>query len=56
MRHSQLTMYGIPYGFTAMARSTGWPLAIAAKLVLNGKDFNDNMMMWLDTKFLNCSY
>ena len=30
-----------------MARSTGWPLAMAAKLVLDGKDFS------LSVKFLS---
>ena len=38
-RHIDLTMYGDPHGFTAMARTVGWPTAIAAKMILNG--------MWL---------
>ena len=31
-----LTDYGDPEGFTAMAKGVGFPVAIAAKLVLEG--------------------
>ena len=37
MRHIDLTMYGDPHGFTAMARTVGWPTAIASKMILNGE-------------------
>ena len=37
MRHIDLTMYGEPRGFTAMARTVGWPTAIASKMILSGE-------------------
>ena len=37
MRHIDLTLYGEVNGFTAMARTVGWPTAIAAKMILRGK-------------------
>ena len=36
-RHIDLTMYGEPGGFTAMARTVGWPTAIASKMILDGE-------------------
>ena len=36
-RHIDLTLYGEVNGFTAMARTVGWPTAIAAKMILRGK-------------------
>ena len=39
-RHIDLTLYGEANRFTAMARTVGWPTAIAAKMILNGKSHN----------------
>ena len=36
-RHINLTMYGTPNEFTAMAQAVGKPAAIVAKMILNGK-------------------
>lgn len=39
-RHINLTMYGtfgVAGKFTAMAQTVGWPTAMAAKLILNGR-------------------
>ena len=36
-RHIDLTHYGVPYGFSAMAQCVGKPAAIAAKMVLSGE-------------------
>lgn len=35
-RHIDLSMYGAPHGFSAMAQTVGKPAAIAVKLILNG--------------------
>lgn len=37
MRHIDLTMYGTPNGFTAMAKTVGKPTAIAVKMILSSE-------------------
>ena len=39
-RHIDLSMYGAPHGFTAMAQTVGKPAAIASKMILTGKFHN----------------
>lgn len=36
-RHIDLTLYGSPHGFTAMAQTVGRPTAIAASMILSGE-------------------
>ncbi|CAI5665917.1 unnamed protein product [Oreochromis niloticus] len=36
-KHISLVVYGDPTGFSAMAKTVGYPLAIAARMVLNGE-------------------
>ena len=36
-RHINMTLYGTPHGFTAMAQTVGKPTAIAAKMILSGE-------------------
>lgn len=35
-KHISLVVYGEPDGFSAMAKTVGYPAAIAAHMVLNG--------------------
>ena len=42
-----ITDYGDPKGFTAMARGVGFPVAIAAKLVLEGNSANTHTSYYL---------
>lgn len=37
MEEVSLTIYGEPYGFSAMAKSVGYPTAIAARMLLDGE-------------------
>lgn len=37
MRHVNLVAYGDPNGYSAMAKTVGYPCAIAAKMILEGK-------------------
>ncbi|KAF4081396.1 hypothetical protein AMELA_G00160900 [Ameiurus melas] len=37
MKHISLVVYGDPYGFSAMAKTVGYPAAIAARMVLDGE-------------------
>lgn len=36
-KHISLVVYGDPAGFSAMAKSVGYPAAIAARMVLDGQ-------------------
>ena len=36
-KHISLVVYGTPNGFSAMAKTVGYPAAIAACMVLDGK-------------------
>lgn len=36
MKHITLVVYGDPKGFSAMAKTVGYPVAIAARMVLDG--------------------
>lgn len=36
MKHITLVVYGDPAGFSAMAKTVGYPVAIAARMVLDG--------------------
>lgn len=36
-KHVSLVVYGDPAGFSAMAKTVGYPAAIAARMVLNGE-------------------
>lgn len=36
-KHISLVVYGDPNGFSAMAKTVGYPAAIAARMVLNGE-------------------
>lgn len=36
-KHISLVVYGDPNGFSAMAKTVGYPAAIAARMVLDGK-------------------
>lgn len=36
-KHISLVVYGDPTGFSAMAKTVGYPAAIAARMVLDGK-------------------
>ncbi|KAI4874970.1 hypothetical protein NFI96_032979 [Prochilodus magdalenae] len=37
MKHMSLVVYGDPKGFSAMAKTVGYPAAIAARMLLNGE-------------------
>lgn len=37
MKHISLVVYGDPNGLSAMAKTVGYPAAIAARMVLDGK-------------------
>lgn len=39
MKHVSLVVYGDAQGFSAMAKTVGFPAAIAARMVLDGKMF-----------------
>ena len=45
-RHIDLSMYGAPHGFTAMAQTVGKPAAIASKMILNGVFHCKHMSTW----------
>lgn len=36
-KHVSLVVYGDPSGFSAMAKTVGYPAAIAARMILDGK-------------------
>lgn len=36
-KHISLVVYGDPNGFSAMAKTVGYPAAIAARMVLDGQ-------------------
>lgn len=36
-KHVSLVVYGDPCGFSAMAKTVGYPAAIAARMILDGK-------------------
>lgn len=36
-KHISLAVYGDPSGFSAMAKTVGYPAAIAARMVLDGQ-------------------
>lgn len=39
-KHLSLVVYADPSGFSAMAKTVGYPAAIAARMVLNGELIN----------------
>lgn len=41
-RGINLVVYGDPYGHSAMAKTVGYPTAIATKMVLDGKECHHN--------------
>lgn len=45
-KHVSLVVYGDPWGFSAMARTVGYPAAIAARMILDGKG-GDRKSFWL---------
>lgn len=47
-KHVSLVVYGDPAGFSAMAKTVGYPAAIAARMVLNGKRWH--LLHWKHTK------
>ena len=42
-----LTVYGEPNGLSAMAQTVGYPVAIAAKMVLEGKYWHRLLKVWM---------
>lgn len=36
-KHMSMVVYGDPNGFSAMAKTVGYPAAIAARLILDGQ-------------------
>lgn len=48
-KHVSLVVYGDPCGFSAMAKTVGYPAAIAARMILDGKG-GDRKSVWLRNK------
>lgn len=48
-KHVSLVVYGDPCGFSAMAKTVGYPAAIAARMILDGKG-GDRKSVWLGNK------
>lgn len=44
-KHVSLVVYGDPCGFSAMAKTVGYPAAIAARMILDGKG-GDRKSIW----------
>lgn len=45
-KHVSLVVYGDPCGFSAMAKTVGYPAAIAARMILDGEE-GDGKSAWL---------
>lgn len=53
VRNIDLVVYGDPYGYTAMAKTVGYPAGIASKMVLNGEIQTKGIVVPMSSEIYN---